>query len=127
MGDYRDLKVWRKAHELVLDVYRCTQGFPAGESYGLTAQLRAAASSIPANLAEGSGRNSQNELARFAGISLGSANELEYHLLLARDLGYLTPESHDSMSGQVDHIKRMLANLIAAIRPPRRAARTRNG
>jgi four helix bundle protein len=124
VGDYRGLKVWRRGHELALEVYRHTREFPAAEVYGLTAQLRGAASSIPANLAEGSGRNSPNELRRYALISLGSASELEYHLLLARDLGYLDDRSHATLAEAADHVKRMLARLIATI-PDRRRTRAR--
>jgi len=84
--DFRELQVWRKAHELTLAVYQITASFPREELYGLTAQLRRAGSSIAANLAEGCGRNGDAELARFCSIAMGSASELEYHLLLARDL-----------------------------------------
>ena len=86
MKDFRELQVWRKAHELTLAVYQITASFPREELYGLTAQLRRAGSSIAANLAEGCGRNGDAELARFCSIAMGSASELEYHLLLARDL-----------------------------------------
>ena len=85
MKDFRELKVWRKAHELTLAVYQITASFPREELYGLTAQLRRAGSSIAANLAEGCGRNGDAELARFCSMAMGSASELEYHLLLARD------------------------------------------
>jgi four helix bundle protein len=86
MKDFRELQVWRKAHELTLAVYQITASFPREELYGLTAQLRRAGSSIAANLAEGCGRNGDAELARFCSMAMGSASELEYHLLLARDL-----------------------------------------
>lgn len=87
MGDYRKVAVWVRAHRLTLDVYRATRQLPKEELYGLTSQLRRAASSVPANIAEGCGRNSDAELGRFLVIALGSATELDYHLLLARDLG----------------------------------------
>ena len=86
MKDFRDLQVWQKAHGLTLAIYRVTVTFPRQELYGLTTQLRRASSSIAANLAEGCGRNSDAEFARFCSIAMGSASELEYHLLLARDL-----------------------------------------
>ena len=86
MQDFRDLKVWQKSHQLTLEVYRSTATFPREELYGLTSQIRRASSSIPANIAEGCGRNSPNELRRFLEIAMGAASELEYHLLLARDL-----------------------------------------
>ena len=81
MSDYRKLVVWEKAHKLVLEVYRVTMTFPKEELFGLTSQIRRASASIPANIAEGSGRGSDAEMARFLHIALGSASELEYHLL----------------------------------------------
>ena len=86
MKDFRELKVWQKAHQLTLAVYRTTAAFPREELYGLTSQLRRAGSSIAANLAEGCGRNGDMEFARFCSMAMGSASELEYHLLLAKDL-----------------------------------------
>ena len=91
MKDFHDLKVWQKAHALTLTVYRITADFPRQEQYGLTSQLRRASSSIPANLAEGCGRNSDAEFIRFCTIAAGSASELEYHLLLAHDLKLIWP------------------------------------
>jgi four helix bundle protein len=87
VGDFRKLQVWRFAHELTRSIYRLTADFPQSELYGLTSQMRRAASSIPANLAEGCGRQGDRELSRFARISLGSATELEYYLLLTEELG----------------------------------------
>ncbi len=84
--DFKKLKVWGKAHELTLAVYMITRGFPREEVYGLSNQMRRAAASIGANIAEGCGRGSDAELKRFVQIARASANELEYHLLLARDL-----------------------------------------
>jgi four helix bundle protein len=88
MKDFRQLKVWQKSHQLTLALYKLTASFPREETYGLTAQIRRASSSISANLAEGCGRNGDAELARYCSIASGSASELEYHLLLAR------PEAH---------------------------------
>lgn len=92
MKDFHELKVWQKAHQLTLAVYRITTGFPRAELYGLTSQLRRASSSVPANLAEGCGRNGDAEFARFCSIAMGSASELEYHLLLARELQLIQPK-----------------------------------
>jgi four helix bundle protein len=90
MRDFREIKVWAKAHRLTLEVYRVTATFPGEEIYGLTSQLRRSAVSIPANIAEGFGRGGNTELARFLQIGMGSASEVEYHILLAWDLNLLT-------------------------------------
>lgn len=89
MRNYRDLQVWSKAHNLTLELYRMSRQFPREEIYGITSQLRRAAASIGANLAEGCGRRTSAELARFVRIAMGSASELDYHLLLCRDLGFM--------------------------------------
>jgi four helix bundle protein len=106
--NFRELKVWEKAHQLTLAVYQATRGFPREELYGLTSQLRRSCSSIPANLAEGCGRNGDAELARFCSIAMGSASELEYHLLLARDLELIQSAAHDELSERATELKRML-------------------
>lgn len=111
MRDFRKLKVWEKAHESALDAYRITAGFPREELYGLTSQLRRACVSIPANIAEGCGREGETELRRFLRIGLGSANELEYHLLLAKDLGYLSSGDYEIIIGKLVEVKRMLTVL----------------
>ncbi len=90
MKDFRELKVWQKAHQLVLDLYRGTEAFPRKEQFGLTSQVRRAAVSIPGNIAEGCGRGGDAELSRFLQIAMGSASELEYYLVLAQDLEYLS-------------------------------------
>jgi four helix bundle protein len=91
VGDFKKLKVWQRSHELTLAIYKSTAGFPGHERFGLTGQLRGAAASIPANIAESCGRGSDNELARYVRISLGSATEMEYHLLLAKDISVASP------------------------------------
>src|SRR5713101_7207703 len=88
MRNYKDLQVWEKAHRLILAVYKGTQDFPKEERFGLTSQIRRSSASIAANLAEGCGRRSDGEMARFIQISMGSGAELSYHLLLARDSGF---------------------------------------
>lgn len=112
MKDFRQLKVWEKAHQLTLAVYQVTASFPRDEIYGLTSQMRRAAASIPSNLAEGCGRNSDAELARFSSMAAGSASELEYHLLLALDLNLIPVNNHQLLSEQVVEIKRMLSGLV---------------
>lgn len=89
MQNYKDLKVWEKAHHFTLQVYEVTKSFPKEETYSLTRQIRRAAAAIPANIAEGTGKNSKSEFAHFLNISLGSANEAEYFLILSKDLNYL--------------------------------------
>ncbi len=115
MRDFKDLQVWRKSHQLTLNVYRATEGFPKSELFGLTSQVRRAASSIEANLAEGCGRT-QAEFARFIQIALGSNCEVECHLLLSRDLSLLSPENHQRLLQQVEEVRRMLNALLKTIR-----------
>lgn len=112
MRDFKRLKVWGKAHELTLAVYKATASFPNAELFGLTSQMRRAAVSIPANIAEGCGRSGEPELARFLRIALGSASELEYHLILSTDLSYLSNSSNQHLAKQVIEIKKMLTTLI---------------
>jgi four helix bundle protein len=108
MQDLRNLKVWEKAHALTLDVYRPTRTFPSDERFGLTSQLRRSCASVPANLAEGCARGGDIDFARFVTIAAGSASEADYHLLLARDLGYLPAETYDVLFRQVTEVRRML-------------------
>jgi four helix bundle protein len=110
--DFTKLKVWQKAHQLVLDIYRSTMEFPAEERFGLAAHLRKTATSIGSNIAEGCGRGSEAELSRFMSIAAGSASEAAYQLLLARDLGYLTPQAHEDLQTKISEIKKMLNSLI---------------
>ncbi|WP_293087526.1 four helix bundle protein [Moorena sp. SIO3H5] len=106
------MKVWEKAHELTLSVYKATQVFPKEELYGLTSQIRRSSVSIPANIAEGCGRNGKAELARFLHIAMGSASELEYHLLLAHNLNLLKAKDYEFLAAEVTEIKRMLTSFI---------------
>jgi len=114
--DFRELKVWEKGHRLALRVYEATGKFPKQETYGLAAQLRRCSASIPANIAEGCGRSGDAELGRFMLISMGSASELEYHLLLARDLGYLDSQRHRDLTRRTQEVKRMLSTFINKLR-----------
>ncbi|HST79556.1 MAG TPA: four helix bundle protein [Verrucomicrobiae bacterium] len=120
MKDFRELKVWGKAHNLILKCYRLTDRFPKHELFGLASQIRRCAASIPANIAEGCGRHGNSELHRFLQISCGSASELEYHLLLAKDLGYLSPTDHRSAHDQLLEMKRMLVALTTKVSSDRR-------
>lgn len=97
MKDYRKLEVWKLAHALTLSVYRCTREFPKEELFGLTSQMRRSSASVPTNIAEGCGRDGDAELKRFLSVALGSACELDYQLLLASELGYLTTRDAEEL------------------------------
>jgi four helix bundle protein len=115
MRDFKELKVWQKAHQLVLAVYRNTTAFPADERFGLTAHLRKTALSIPSNVAEGCGRQTDRDLGRFLSIAAGSAKELDYQLLLARDLGFLPEDTHRMLSEQIAEARRMLFRFLQSL------------
>jgi four helix bundle protein len=114
--DFRNLKVWTKSHALALAVYKATRNFPREELFGLTSQLRRAAGSIPANVSEGCGRGGDPEFGRFLQLAMGSASELEYHLLLAHDLSYLGGEMFNQLTAAVIEVKRMLATLLVKVK-----------
>jgi four helix bundle protein len=111
--DFRDFEVWKLAHELTLAVYRVTQKYPAGERYGLISQIRRAAVSVPANIAEGFTRHGKREKARFYNIAQGSLQEVKYYLILSKDLGYI--ESDAEYQSRVQSINKMLNRLIAVV------------
>ena len=98
MRDFRKYRVWELGHDLTLDIYRQTKEFPKEERYGVTSQMRRASSSVPANIAEGCGRESDAEFRRFLVISQGSVSELEYFNILAKDLGYISDQTHKELS-----------------------------
>ena len=115
MKDFKELKVWHKAYDLALSVYEVSRGFPREEMYGLTSQLRRAAVSIGANIAEGCGRRSDGELVRFLQIARGSASEVEHHLLLARDLKFLHATAHQNIEKRLQEVQRMLTSLVSSV------------
>jgi four helix bundle protein len=117
MGDYHKLKVWQASDELAIAIYRETQGFPDSERFGLRSQMRRAAVSIPSNVAEGCGRNTEPQLRQFVRIALGSANELEYQVQLASRLGFIGSEVAARVCRDIGEIKRMLAGLLKATGP----------
>ena len=119
MKDFRTLKVWEKAHALTLAMYRSTADFPKQEMYALTSQIQRAAVSIPANIAEGCGKDSDAELKRYFLISMGSASELEYLLILANDLGYLPKNTFQSMTNDLVEIRKMLNAFIQKLKASR--------
>lgn len=116
MQDFRRLSVWQKSHRLTLAIYKISQTFPPDERFGLTSQLRRASSSISANIAEGCGRGSRIELRHFLHVAMGSASEVEYFLLLARDLGFVTPVGYVQADKNVTEIKKMLSGLIESLK-----------
>jgi len=111
MQRFTELKVWQRSHELTLEAYRVTAGFPSAERFGLISQLRRAAASIPTNIAEGSKRESNQEYARFLNIAEGSLAETEYLVMLSRDLGFLARDSADELLKEITEIARMLNAL----------------
>jgi four helix bundle protein len=116
MQGFRKLRVWEKAHHLTLDVYSASRAFPREEMYGLTSQMRRASTSIGCNIAEGCCRKGDAELSRFLQMAMGSASELEYQFLLARDLQLLECEQYQHLSEEVVEVKRMLASLIQRLK-----------
>ena len=125
MQDFRNLRVWRVAHALTLDVYRATRPFPPEELYGLTSQLRRAAGSIGGNISEGAGRRTAADFAKFLHQAMGSACETLNHLMVARDLEYLTIAQFEVLENQLGAILRMLTRLIDRVRERKRRPRSR--
>lgn len=119
MKDFRRLKVWEKAHQLALATYQVTSKFPREEIYGITSQVRRASVSIPANIAEGCGREGNAEFARYLQIAFGSASELENHFLLALDLGFIQETEFKRITNQIFEVKRMLTGLIQKLKADR--------
>jgi four helix bundle protein len=110
-----ELEVFKRSHKLTLDVYKVTEGFPQAEKFGLVTQMRRAAVSIGSNLLEGSHRLSRKEFRQFVGISKGSAGELKYHLLVAKDLGYLPESIYCSLKAEVEQVSMMLSGLVKSL------------
>lgn len=115
MRNFRKYQVWELGHQITLDVYKLTSVFPKDEQYGLTSQMRRASSSVPANIAEGCGRESEVEFKRFLIIANGSATELEYFLILVKDLNFISELNINDLVVKVDQLKRSLNKLISKI------------
>jgi len=120
MREFRDLIVWQRSHQLTLAIYEATGGFPKQEIYGLTSQLHRASASIPTNIAEGCGRDTEAELAHFMVIGMGSASEVEYELLLAYDLGYLDSPTYNKLNSLAVEVKKMPSTFIKKLQSTRR-------
>lgn len=115
MRNHRDLQVWNKAYALTLEIYKVSRSFPKEELYGLTSQMRRAAIFVGANLAEGCGRSSNAEMGRFVRIAMGSAAELDHHLLLCKDLGFLSEVDHRQFLANLTEVRKMLSALLDSI------------
>ena len=111
MRDFKKYEIWQLSHEFTLEIYELTKSFPNNEIYGLTSQIRRACSSIPTNISEGCGRDSDSEFNRFLTIALGSANETEYLIILSNDLNYMTKEKSTSLIERINTIKRKTYQL----------------
>jgi len=116
LKDFRNLKVWEKAHLFTLEIYKISKVFPNSELYSLSSQIRRAASSIPTNIAEGCGRRSDIDFARFLQIAMGSASEVEYLLILFSDLRIINKEHSKDLINKIIEIKKMLTTLIKKLR-----------
>jgi len=124
MSDYKKLKVWEDAHKFTVDIYYITQKFPNNEKYGLTSQIRRSSSSIPTNIVEGCGQLDNGNLIRFLGMAKGSAFEIEYQLLLAKDLNYITNEEYKLLLAKIQSIIRRLTNLIKSLKSKNQKPKT---
>ena len=119
MQDYERLEVWQLAHLVTLEVYRLTRRYPSNERFGLVAQMRRSAVSIPSNIAEGAGRMSSGEFGHFLNIAFGSASELHYQVRLSSDLGYLADADGEGLRARVESVRRMLFALATKVRASR--------
>ena len=115
MRDYKKYLVWNKSHQLTLDIYKSMLLFPKEEIFGLISQMKRSSSSIPTNIAEGCGRSTDKDFCRFLYIAFGSANELEYQIILSIDLKFITPEYGQNLLVQIEEVKKMLNGLISKL------------
>ena len=116
MRDFHKLGIWQRSHQLTLDVYKVSKSFPKDELFGLTSQIRRAASSVPTNIAEGCGRASNKDLANFLQIAIGSASEVEYELLLAHDLEYINDEAFNKLTSETIAIRKMITKYKSELK-----------
>lgn len=116
MKNYRELKIWQRSHAFTISLYRATKSFPRDELFALTSQMRRACTSIPANIAEGCGREGDAELKRFLTIALGSACELDYYVFLSHELGYLGESASQPLATEIIEIRRMLGSFIQKLK-----------
>ena len=116
MKDFKNIEIWKRSHQLTLEIYRAAQQFPKEEMWGLTSQLRRAVASIPTNIAEGCGRRTNAELANFLNIASGSASEVEYEILLAKEVGYISTEQNESWTREISELRSMLAAYMKKLK-----------
>ncbi len=116
MQNFKDLIVWKKAHENVLHIYNLSKAFPKEEQFGITSQLRRAATSIPTNISEGTGKSTKKDFANFLQTALGSSQEVEYLSLLSMELGYLNKEEYNKINSLNNEVNAMLISLIKKVR-----------
>ncbi len=112
MSNFQELKVWQKAHQLVLEIYKTTKKFPSEEKFSLVDQIKRSSSSIPTNIVEGNERKTKNEFIQFLYISKGSCAETKYHLLLSKDLNYISDQDYEKLNQQLTEISKMISSLI---------------
>ena len=115
MRDFHNLLIWERSHQLTLDIYKVSQSFPKEELFGLASQIRRAVSSVPTNIAEGCGRDSNKDFAHFLQIAIGSASEVEYELLLAHDLQYINKDEYERLANEVVAIRKMIIKYRAEL------------
>ncbi len=116
MRDFRQLRIWELSHNLTLKIYRITKGFPKEELFSLTSQMRRSSSSIPTNIAEGCGRGSNSDYARFLQIAVGSSSELDYQILLAKDLEYIDNTLYAELNNEISSLQRQLVAFLQKVR-----------
>ena len=116
MLNFKELSIWQRSHQLTIEIYKATQQFPKEEIFGLTSQIRRAVSSIPTNIAEGCGRRTNAELINFLNIASGSASEVEYEILLAREVGYISAEQCDAWTKEIGEIRSMIAAYMKRLK-----------
>lgn len=116
MHRYKELKVWQKAIDLAVEVYRVTEKLPKEERYGLISQINRCVISIPSNIAEGAGRNTKKDFDNFLGISLGSSFELDTQLVISNRLGYVSSDDFEKIESELEHIQNMIAKLKQSLK-----------
>tara|TARA_R110001599_G_scaffold151792_5_gene336789 strand:+ start:22 stop:390 length:369 start_codon:yes stop_codon:yes gene_type:complete len=116
MKNFKELEIWQKGHEMAIDIFNLTKTFPSEEKYGLISQMRRSSQSVPTNIAEGCGRNSQKELLRFCSIAMGSASELEYQLILSKDIGFIKTHDYKDTNEKLLTLKKMLNAFMKYLR-----------